>query len=350
MTFPALILAAVAASSPLTVHHVMRADGDRIICTGATPLEIEEIEFRSQQRKLRREGVSYVLDTYRERDITVDFDGDFPEEAKNAVIAAANIWDSHLLIEVPIEIEATYFEPEEDDTSSWLARASVTFTQSSNGYWAPRSLANQMTGYDKSRGDPEFSIEIKSQDNWHFGVDANVPDTGIDLVSVVLHEIGHALGITSSFYKPEDFDEDDPSLGLSGRSIIFDWFLWTWAQGWLGNEEEVPNPSHELWEAATGHYLFWGGNGWTSPRGEPLRSVKAHGGSIMLWAPSEFTASSVSHLHPYAYPTAVMTPAAVYGRRKTIHPVTLGMLYDMGWELKERAVDPLDVLRCLEGR
>ena len=91
MTLPALMLAAVAASSPLPVHHVMRADGDRIICTGATPLEIEEIEFRSQQRKLRRKGVSYVLDTYRERDITVDFDGDFPEEAKNAVIAAANI-------------------------------------------------------------------------------------------------------------------------------------------------------------------------------------------------------------------------------------------------------------------
>ena len=247
MTFPALILAAVAASSPLTVHHVMRADGDRIICTGATPLEIEEIEFRSQQRKLRRERVSYVLDTYRERDITVDFEGEFPEEAKNAVIAAANIWDSHLLIEVPIESEARWFEPDEDDTSSWLARASVTFTQSSNGYWAPRSLANQMTGYDKSRGDPEFSIEIKSRDNWHFGVDANVPDTETDLVSVVLHEIGHALGITSSFYKPEDFDEDDPSLGFSGGSAIFDWFLWTSAQGWLGDKEEVPNPSPELW-------------------------------------------------------------------------------------------------------
>ena len=95
-TLPTLLLASLttAPASPpaFTVNHVMRTDGDSSVCTSATLREVEDIQFLRQRRKLRREALSFVLDTYRDRDITIDFDGDFPEEAKDAVVAAANIW------------------------------------------------------------------------------------------------------------------------------------------------------------------------------------------------------------------------------------------------------------------
>ena len=351
MTFPALILAAVAASSPLPVHHVMRADGDRIICTGATPLEIEEIEFRSQQRKLRRKGVSYVLDTYRERDITVDFDGDFPEEAKNAVIAAANIWDSYLLIEVPIQIEATYYYPaEEEEEPNWAAFASVMGVIENGRSLVTPALANQLSGRDLNRGDPEFGIGIKHLDHWYFGVDQRPPPDKLDLVSAILHEIAHGLGFISSLHLPGDFDEEQPTAGYlesdAGVRSRFDWFLWSREHGWLFNREDIENPSAELYEAATGIKLFWGGRGWTGFRGEPLHSAAAHGASIMLAASREFAIPS--HLDPDAYPMSVIEPGIHHGQPVRIDTVVLGMLYDMGWELKDRGVNLEDIQQCLE--
>ena len=354
MTLPALMLAAVAASSPLPVHHVMRADGDRIICTGATPVEVEDIEFRTQQRKLRREGLSYVLDTYRERDITVDFDGDFPEEAKNAVIAAANIWDSYLLIDVPIKIEATYHYrgEEEEEDRSWAALASVKFVIENGRSLVPYALANQLSGRDLNRGDSEFGIGINQLDDWYLGVDQRPGPDELGLVSAILHEIAHGLGFVSSLSLPEDFDEEQPTAGYleseAGVRSRFDWFLRTREHGWLFNREDIENPSAELYEAATGIKLFWGGRGWTGFRGEPLHSAAAHGGSIMIAASREF--ASPSHVDADAYPLSAINPGIHRGQPVRIDSVLLGMLYDMGWKLKERPVDLEDVLRCLEGR
>ena len=73
-------------------------------------------------------------------------------------------------------------------------------------------------------------------------------------------------------------------------------------------------------------------------------------------APSEFKLSSTaSHLDedadPSRSPNSLMSPMASSGT--AVHdpgPIVLAMLYDMGWELKERTVDLLDVLKCLEGR
>ena len=339
-----------------TTHHVMRTDGTRIICTGATPSEVSQIQYRSQQRREQSKELSLYLDTYRERNISVDFDGDFPEEAEDAVRAAANIWDSYLLIEVPIVVDVTYEEYGED--AGFLARATVDLV--CHRYCVPRSLANQEQGRDTNAREAEFEIEIEARDDWYFGLDGNPAEDEIDLIETIMHEIGHGLGFVDGFELPEDFDEDEPTAQYyedGSYRYLFNWFLWTRKHGWIYDKEDVANPSSSLYEAITGHKLFWGGDseGWVNTRGEPLRSVEVNAGPVMLWAPTEYDSSSVSHLDSDAYPSgssnSLMNTHGNYGMAiHTPGPVFLGMLYDMGWELKERAVDPLDVLRCLEGR
>ena len=357
MLFSSLVLAATVSSAPpsITTHHVMRVDGARAVCSGADASEAEEFQYRIQERSRQQGGLSYYLDTYRERDISVDFDRDFPDAAKDAVRAAANIWDSYLLVDVPVVIEAIYEEFDEDDDT--LAYASVSAR--CDRYCYPNSLWNQRVGRDANLREPEFSIVISDRDDWYLGLDGNPPDDKIDLIDIAIHEIGHGLGITGGFDLSEDYDEEEPTLEYDGEHRYrFNWFLWTREHGWLFDTEDVPNPSTELYKAATGHKLFWGyeGEGWVNTRGEPLKAVKVNGGPVMLWAPTEFgEGSSISHLDKDAYPNGshntLMTSSAEFG--SAVHdpgPVVLGMLYDMGWELKERGLDPLDILRCLEGR
>ena len=215
----------------------------------------------------------------------------------------------------------------------------------------PRALGNQLSGRDLSRGEPEFWVNINARMPWYFGVDQRPPPDNLDLVSAVLHEMAHGFGFVSTLALPEDFDEDNPTAKYyeyNGVRSRFDWFLRTREHGWLFNREDIPNPSVELYEAATGIKLFWGGRGWTGFRGEPLHSAAAHGGSIMIAASREF--ASPSHVDADAYPLSVINSGIHHGQSVRIDAIVLGMLYDMGWELKERAVDPLDVLRCLEGR
>lgn len=353
MFLPTLVFGAVAAIAPAhSSHHVMRFQGDGIVCGGATLTEIHDFEVRGEKRRWERQA--YLLDSYRERDITVEFDRDFPEDAKTAVRTAVNIWDDHLYIDVPIHIEASWYVPAEDEAwTNWAARAHISMVVENRRSIVVPALANQLMGRDVNGRDPEFEIEIKEDDDWYFGVDRNPPPDKLDLVSAVLHEITHGLGFVSTLSMNEAEEDEEPKAGyplIRGARSRFDWFLWARGrEGFLRPfSEDVQNPSREIYEAVTGIKLYWGGLGWTGFRGEPLRSAQAHGRSVLLAAPRNFTPPS--HLDGDVHPFSVIEPVIIAGRAHRIDAVILGMLYDMGWELKERPIDVSDVLRCLEGR
>ena len=267
MFFSTLSIFAVAAAGANMAptqgtHHVIRIQGDRAICTGATPTEIREIEEQRLARKrywhLREQA---LVDTYRERDISALYSDDFPEEAKDAFQAAMNIWDSYLLIDVPITIEAIWEENEDEDEegSKTLAKQSGTVWCTS---WACRdgTLANQRAGRDLDSSEPEFEITVSSSANWYFSLDGNPPADQFDFISVIVHEIGHGLGIGSGLHlpteEPDDDEEPTAELWTSEDDVprLFDRFVWSIKHNWV---DDLESPSVELYELATGHKLFW---------------------------------------------------------------------------------------------
>ena len=214
--------------------------------------------------------VDFVLDSYRSRAITLKYSR-VPSDAKDAIRAAVNIWEDHLLI--PEGFTLKFFW----DDFEGLA-------------------------YAKPSWDEDEEAE---------------------------------------YYKDDD------------TSFMYDRFIWNWEDGDL---LEMRNGSGKVYDAVTGSKLFWGAPWMENSRGERMKSVEAHGGWIMLQAdPNPEFGGRVSHLDPDAFPyyhrDGIMRP---YGRRggsnHKIGPVTLGMLYDIGWELKDQVLELQDVLRCLEGR
>ena len=330
-------------------YQVMRIDGDRSICTFATPEEVGEIRVRQEERPSWGE-IDYLVDSYLDREISVTFTYDFPSEARDAFQAAVNIWDSLLEIRVPIRIRAEW---EDKDDESPLAWATNYLRCSSDVGCIPLALADQFAGRDLDPGEPDMTLTFFDYEDWYFGVDEEVPPEQWDLITVALHEIAHSLGFSSGLYmKPGDTEQATLWESQGGHGMAFDHYLFSYDEGWKWIEN-YSNPSRELYEAATSSLLFWGHRVRDNQRGVPSRAVQSNGGPVLLWAPETFGGgSSVSHVHAFAYPQAnpnsLMSPWRAVGF--AIHrpgPVILGMLYDMGWELEDRGLSEEDILRCL---
>ena len=330
--------------------HAMRTNEAGLICTRATPDEIHRINESRTLRHLYRRGLRKHLDTYRTRQIEVDFSSDFPQEAKDALRQAVSIWDSYLLIEVPVKIKALLADDAGENTiayaSSWVGCL--------DDYCVESSLMNQIKGWDADWKNPDFEIHISNSEDWHYGLDGDPPEGTLDLLSVILHEFAHGFGFSSGIYKEKGWeDAESPTAEhwelRGGNTMHFDDYVWTRAHG---RASYIDSPSTDLYEAISNYKLFWGHSSMTNSRGEPLRSITANGGPIMLWADPDANRSGVSHLDRHAYPrkspNGMMTPYIYY---QEVHhdpgPVVLGMLHDLGWELQEQTVELEDMLRCL---
>ena len=153
--------------------------------------------------------------------------------------------------------------------------------------------------------------------------------------SVVLHEIGHGLGIFDSFTVDED---GNTGYGFkaagSGDTFpaVFDLSIRDSDFRRLFNTFSTPSPD-QAFEAITGIKLFWSG-----PRPLAANGGRSH---ILLWAPEEYASgSSVAHLDEDAYPpgtpNALMTPRQ--SRGEASHdpgPLMLAMLGDLGWTIRD---------------
>lgn len=369
MVLPKIVLSAVAAaSSPATElpTFIMSVDDlGRALCAGPNADQrLMILDHRNLHKGELDLDFDYLLDSYRDRPIILKYSG-VPTQAKNAIQAAVNIWASKLLITTTFTLKFYWENLDEDD--DWLAYAVASYDEDEEevSFWCldslddgcvPTTLANQIAGrrlMGTGDSDPDFEIHINKGEDWYYGLDGNPGDDEFDLVTVVLHELGHAFGFYDSF--TIDHDEETAEFFDSGDLFyVYDRYIWTW------KDEEVmdlENDSEEIYEALTGEKLLWGG--WRemkNTRGESMRSVRENGGPIMLWASSDpEKGGRVAHLDADAFPElnreGLMSPYQSMGSAKhNIGPVTLGMLYDMGWELKEQSLELADILRCLEGR
>lgn len=361
MLFPLALAAALSTTtvppsdSPIFLMTV--DETGRAVCSG--PTEQQAIMIWDHLERIREEealglDLDYLIDS--SDTVTLKFRG-VPRAARDAIWYAMDRWYEQLEITIPFTLTIYWEELEEDDDGVaplGFVRG-VWDEEEKEGSWAcseridwgchPKTLANQIAGrrlngtYDS---DPEFEIHFNSEATWHTGINGRPGTHEYDLITVTLHEIGHALGFNSGFSINHDRRTGAAAWEGEKWSVYFDQFIWSRGEGELLDL----NSSRDLYDALTGNLLYWSRNGMKNWRGETLLSVERNRGAVKMWG-SKMTAwgtlvgsgSIAAHMDARVFPNThidgLMNPYRDRGQtNRRIGPVTLGMLYDLGWDLK----------------
>ena len=121
----------------------------------------------------------------------------WPNDARAAFEYAVSIWRWVLNGSQPIVVDACW---RTDLAANVLgnAGASANYKNFSgapqSNTWYPVALANQLANTDVNTSTVEIQARFNANQAWYRGVDGKVPVNQFDLVTVVLHEMGHGLG------------------------------------------------------------------------------------------------------------------------------------------------------------
>ncbi len=253
----------------------------------------------------------------------------FSNAAKKAFQAAVDVWSVTLTTSVPIRVDA-YWTPLGPGILG-SAGPEAFYRDFSGapqaGTWYPVALANKLQGSDLTPGNPHITVNFNSNyPNWYLGIDGATPPNQYDLMSVILHELGHGLGFIGSMSVRND------GLGewglKTGFPIIYDRFAVNARGERLLDTSLFPNPSIALAGELQSNQLFLDG---------PQAQASNGGIPVRIYAPVIWdTGSSFSHLDEVTYPSgnanSLMTPQIAPG--ESIHspgPVGIGVFRDLGW-------------------
>ncbi|MFN8488817.1 MAG: hypothetical protein U0350_14540 [Caldilineaceae bacterium] len=262
----------------------------------------------------------------------------WPANAQAAFNYATNIWSTLLNGVQTIEIDACW-RTDLAATVLGQARAADLLRDFSNATqpqtWYAIALANQLYAGDLNGDVAEISASFNSKATWYFGLDQNPPRDRYDFASVVLHEIGHGLGFSSSMIVDDGVGNAECNgtngVGCWGYGtsypFIYDRFVENGASQALITQYN--NNTVQLGSQLSSNNLFFDG--------AFTRSGNADS-RAKLYAPKPWEqGSSVSHLDDAVYdgtPNAMMTHALGLG--EAVHQpgaITLGILSDIGWPL-----------------
>lgn len=252
---------------------------------------------------------------------------------------AASLWTCRLASSVEIRVDARFDPLTCSPTQAVLGSAStttlhrdwVTGTPPAHAStWYPQALANSLAGADLDPASDIVATFNSDLDNavclggisWYYGLDGNPPAGDIDLVTVVLHELGHGLGFQT--------------FANLATGVLPGGFNDTY-----GRNMERHSASPSAWSAMSNGQrvaaatadpsLHWIGAG-VLARAPSVLSSGIVNGHVQLYAPATLEpGSSVAHFSTSLVPNEGMEPA--YAGPNHDLGLGLDLLVDIGWQL-----------------
>ena len=249
---------------------------------------------------------------------------------------AAKIWESILDSPVEIKVEAQ-FNPLACTPSSGVlgsAGATTVFRDFANApvanTWYAVALANSLAGIDLSaspdiaatfNSDIDNNNDCLNNTNWYYGIDGNKPSNSFDLLTVVMHEIGHGLGFLTFVNL-----SSGTRLGTPGKN---DAYMLNLEDHSLNKTWDQLNNSQRAASATDTADLHWFGPEVTTKIGNYTAGINQ--GHVRQYAPSTLSqGSSVSHFDSALAPNELMEPFIT--QPKTGPGLAVDLMLDIGWQ------------------
>jgi len=258
---------------------------------------------------------------------------------------AASMWELIVDSKVTIRVEAKFDPLTCTATSAVLGSAGTKtahrdFTKApvSNTYYAA-ALANSLAGRDLSSSADiaaTFNSDIDNNDaclnntNWYYGLDGVRPGGTYEMLSVVLHEIGHGLGF-------QTFVDLTTGEKFLGKNDIFMLNLEDHSSGLLWSEMVINNgDSQRLASIINTTNLHWVGNKVMSRADNFSAGVNQNSQHVEMYAPDPLrSGSSVSHFSKDVSPNELMEPFDT-GPKQSVG-LAMELFQDIGWKIFNNA-------------
>ncbi len=265
--------------------------------------------------------------------INVTYNG-FPPAAQKAFQGAVDVWQTLLVSDVPINVEANWTNL----GKNVLGSASPTNIYRNfagavkSNTWYCVAMAEKMAHKNLNGTDYDISANFNASFDWYTSLSGIPGKNQQDLFTIVLHELEHGLG----FFTVTGISGNTGSYGYNGYPFIYDHFM-------VGSNGKniIDKTAFPATVNASGNFASLAiKNQYTSGTltfSGPLTNKADNNLPVKLYSPATYeVGSSIAHLDEVAYPRSdpntLMTPQA--GSQEVTHdpgPISRAMLADMGW-------------------
>jgi len=249
---------------------------------------------------------------------------------------AAGIWGSFLDSSVNTDINSQFNSLTPCSTSGGVlgsAGSQTIFRDFTNagfaGTWYHAALANKATGTDNNAATQEINARFNTDvDNgclgagtrFYYGLNNSTPAGRVNLLVVLLHEMGHGLGFSS-------FVNGSTGALNGGFPDIYTRYMFdrTTNKYWY----QMTNAERQASALNVGNVLWDGSN--VKSASAFLGAGRDSSGRVQLYTPAVFASgSSISHFDTAASPNLLMEPSINLGLPLDLD-LTKQQMRDIGW-------------------